>query len=259
MRASSIMLIAAVVAALAACAEPGDTAATSPASATLAGDWVLAEGIDVVDGYPVTLSIDGTTAGGRSACNSYGARVVLDGSAVRFDQVSSTDMGCDPAVMDVEAAYVDALVQVRSWSIASGQLQLDGPTPLVFDPRPAVPTEALVDTTWTLESLVSGDTVQSVHGQPATLVLLSDGTLTAGTGCRTLSGRWVQSGAEVFLPELAADGDCPADLAGQDNHVVSVLGDGFTAQVDGNVLTVTSMGDKGLVYRAWPADDSDDS
>ncbi len=59
-----------VVAALAACAEPGDTAATSPASATLAGDWVLAEGIDVVDGYPVTLSIDGTTAGGRSASAS---------------------------------------------------------------------------------------------------------------------------------------------------------------------------------------------
>ncbi len=126
-----------------------------------------------------------------------------------------------------------------------------------------------VDTTWTLESLVSGDTVQSVHGQPATLVLLSDGTVTAGTGCRALSGRWVQSGAELLLPELAADGDCPADLEGQDNHVVSVLGDGFhvvsvlgdgfTAQVDGNVLTVTSMGDKGLVYRAGPADDSDGS
>lgn len=259
MRASSIMLMAAGVAAVAACAGPGGTAATSPASAPLAGDWVLAEGIDVVEGYPVSLSIDGTTAGGRSACNSYGARVVLDGSAVRFDQVSSTDIGCDPAVMDVEAAYIDALVRVRSWSIVGGQLQLDGPTPLVFGPRPAVPTEALVGTTWTLESLVSGDTVQSVGGEPATLVLLSDGTLTAGTGCRTLSGRWVRSGGEVLLPDLAADGDCPADLAGQDNRVVSVLGDGFTAQVDGDVLTVTSMGDEGLVYRAGPADDSDGS
>ena len=78
-----------------------------------------------------------------------------------------------------------------------GPLQLDGPTPLVFDARPAIPTEALVDATWTLESLVNGDTVQSVRGQPATLLLLSDGTVDAGTGCRVLSGRWVQSGAEV--------------------------------------------------------------
>jgi heat shock protein HslJ len=253
------MLMAAVVAALAACGGPADTAAPSPASAQLDGDWVLTEGIDVVDGYPVTLSIDGPTAGGRSACNSYGARVVLDGSALRFEQVSSTAMGCEPAVMDAEAAYLDALVQVRSWSIMDGQLQLDGPTPLVFDPRPAIPTEALVDTTWTLESLVNGDTVQSVRGQPATLLLLPDGTVDASTGCRMLSGRWVQSGAEVLLPELAAVGDCPADLAEQDGHVVSVLGDGFNAQVDGNVLTVTSMGDKGLVYRAGTADDSDRS
>jgi heat shock protein HslJ len=140
-----------------------------------------------------------------------------------------------------------------------GQLQLDGPTPLVFDARPAIPTEALVDATWTLESLVNGDTVQSVRGQPATLLLLPDGTVDAGTGCRMLSGKWVQSGAEVLLPELAAVGDCPTDLAEQDGHVVSVLGDGFNAQVDGNVLTVTSMGDKGLVYRAGTADDSDRS
>ena len=101
---SAIMLMAAVVATVAACAAPGDPTATSPTSAPLAGDWVLAEGIDVVDGYPVTLAIDGPTAGGRSACNSHGARAVLNGSAVRFDQVSSTDMGCAPAVMDVEAA-----------------------------------------------------------------------------------------------------------------------------------------------------------
>jgi ABC-type glycerol-3-phosphate transport system substrate-binding protein len=54
-RASVVMLMAAVVAALAACGGPADTAAPSPASAQLDGDWVLTEGIDVVDGYPVTL------------------------------------------------------------------------------------------------------------------------------------------------------------------------------------------------------------
>ena len=35
------------------------------------------------------------------------------------------------------------------------------------------------------------------------------------------------------MPELAAEGDCPPDLQAQDSHVISVLGDGFRASVDG--------------------------
>ena len=51
------------------------------------------------------------------------------------------------------------------------------------------------------------------------------------------------------MTELAAEGECPADLQAQDSHVISVLGDGFRASVEGQVLILTSSGGLGLVYR----------
>jgi heat shock protein HslJ len=70
------------------------------------------------------------------------------------------------------------------------------------------------------------------------------------TGCRTLHGRYAVVGAEVTMPEMAAEGECPTDLQSQDGHVVNVLGGGFRAVVEGQQLTLTASGDVGLVYRA---------
>jgi heat shock protein HslJ len=81
------------------------------------------------------------------------------------------------------------------------------------------------------------------------LLLSADGDLTASTGCRTLTGRWQEGGGVIVVPELAADGDCSDDLARQDSLVVTVLGDEFQAEVNGEQLTLTSMGGDGLLYR----------
>ena len=43
---------------------------------------------------------------------------------------------------------------------------------------------------------------------------------------------------------------CPAELANQDSHVVSVIGDGFVPSIDGEMLTLVDPGGVGLVYRA---------
>lgn len=46
--------------------------------------------------------------------------------------------------------------------------------------------------------------------------------------------------------------ECPPDLAAQDSHVTSVLGDGFTIDlsVDGQVLSLVASGGLELEYRA---------
>ena len=51
---------------------------------------------------------------------------------------------------------------------------------------------------------------------------------------------------------MSATGECPADQADQDGFVVTVLGDGFQAQIDGNQLTLTAHGST-LLYVAEPA------
>lgn len=223
------------------------------------GEWELVSGtgpdgaLPLVDDAPVTLRVGQGELSGRSACNHYFAQVSVDGDRVRIENAGGTEMGCEPEVMALEGAYLTALTTVDRVARNGDQLVFTGPqTELRFTAVPPVPTSDLVGTTWTLETLVTGEVASSVRsetGDPPTLLLAADGTLTATTGCRDVHGRYEVTGAEVVAVEMTADGDCPPDLAEQDDHVVAVLGDGFRATVEQDVLTL-SDGDKGLVYRA---------
>ncbi len=236
---------------------PGESLVFDPAP-EVSGDaldgatWVLVSGSPVVDGYPITFSVDGDQFGGTAACNGYGGTITRSDDSIVLSEIFQTMMACmDDGVMESEAAFTAALGAVSSWSIVDGQLHLEGPgEPLVFDPAPEVPTEALVDTVWILDTVIEGDAASTPLGDEATLLLAADGTVTGSTGCRTFSGTWVERNAQIFLPELTMEGDCTADVADQDGLVVNVLGDGFTAEIDGATLTITSMGNEGLIYIA---------
>jgi heat shock protein HslJ len=266
MRSKSLVVAVALASLAGACAdgagEPMTNApADDPAATTsvdgssgvtgqIEGDWIIIEGVPTVPGYPISLSVTGSEFSGRSACNLYGGTAGIAGASLAFEDMGMTDMGCEGAVMDSESAYLRALAAVTGWRIADGRLELLGPAvPLVFERAPEVPISELVGTVWVLETVIEGDEAFSAVGDPATLILNDDGSLSGSTGCRSLDGSWTLANGQVFLPELSADGRCSADLAVQDSIVVNVLGDGFTPSVDGGVLTLTSMGNEGLVYR----------
>jgi heat shock protein HslJ len=80
--------------------------------------------------------------------------------------------------------------------------------------------------------------------------MFSDGSLLGSTGCRSLSGNYVITGGAVSVTGLGADGACPSELTDQDAQVVTILSDGFAAEVEGNTLTLTSPDGLGLVYLA---------
>jgi heat shock protein HslJ len=65
----------------------------------------------------------------------------------------------------------------------------------------------------------------------------ADGSMTGSTGCRDLNGQFVLRGDEVLMTELAADGECGAELGDQDGLIVEVLGDGFTVDLSGGADT----------------------
>ncbi|WP_129667204.1 META domain-containing protein [Phytoactinopolyspora endophytica] len=233
-----------------------DSDGDGPGDADVAGVWELIEGtgpdgeLTLVEGHPVTLAI-GDDVGGTSACNSYGAEMERDGASVRIDLTHMTEMACMPEVMDLESAYFAALDDVDNMSDDDGTLVLTGPsTELRFDAVPEVPTADIVGTGWVLESLVEGDTVSSVAGEPATLRLEADGTFTGSTGCREMSGSYIEANGQISPTDFGmGEGECPEDLRDQDSHVVSVI-EGFRARVDGDTLTLTSQGGQGLIYRA---------
>jgi heat shock protein HslJ len=234
----------------------------SPPPVDVVGAWVLDSGIQggapvpMVDGHRITLTIepDGS-AGGTSACNSYGGRVNLAGDRIRFRDMAGTDMGCEQDVMGSETAYLRALGAIETAMRDGDRLVLIGPdSQLEFSKLAPVPQADVVDTVWILESLLLTDVAVGAVGEPATLVFGSDGTLRGSTGCRRLTGTYSVSGDEILATQLSVDGDCPAELAAQDEQVVTVIGDAFMATVDGDLLTLSARGNQGLVYRAQAED-----
>lgn len=222
------------------------------------GGWTLVGGRDAEGTFPrggrsVTLQVDGEEAGGTSACNHYFATVARDGDAVRFTGVGGTEMACEPDLMALEQRYTAALMLVARADRAADSLTLSGPDVVLdFALDHPVPAAALAGTTWVLESLLDGDTASSTTGDPATLVLAEDGSLSGGTGCREFRGSYVLRGAEFVVTELDASvgpDRCTARTHPQDDHVLGVLGT-FRATVDRDSLVLTAPDGLGLQLRA---------
>ena len=219
--------------------------------------WTLVSGdgpegdIPIVDGWPITLTFDDDTLGGTAACNGYGAEYSLDGSNITIGGLGSTDMGCEPQVTASQSAFLGAFPDVRNFAVTGNELVLSGDsTEMLFSRNAPVPIADLVGPIWLLDTLIEGEAASTVQGDPATLVLTEDGAVAGATGCRTFTGEFLVSGNQVNLTTLGAEGDCPSLLRDQDGFIFTVLGDGFTAEIDGQRLTLSSAGSEGLSYRA---------
>jgi heat shock protein HslJ len=203
----------------------------------------------MVPGADITFEVEGSTVGGRSACNQYFGEFVLENGVVRLGGLGGTEMGCDEPTMASELAYMGALAQITAARMEGDELVLLGDgVELRFERLEPPPTAELIGTTWLLDGLVSGDAVASTIGEPATLELDADGTFIATTGCRTLTGRYTTTQAVIEITEMRAEGECAGGPADQDTHVMDVLEGGFRAEVSGQSLTLTGDGNRGLIY-----------
>jgi len=243
-----------IVALCAACSAAGSPNSGAADPSGLLGSWVLVKGtgpageVQIVDGFRITLEIQGPQVGGTSACNQYFGRIAASGNALRISELGGTEMACEPRVMAAESAYWAALGAVTSWARNGDSLTLAGPNAaLTYKLLEPVPDAAMVDTIWVLDTLMSGDAASSVEAR-ATLVLRSDGTFAGSTGCRDFTGLYQVQGDQVISIDLAVVGECPAELASLDSHVVTVLEGEFTVEVVGNRLTLGAAGNLGLGY-----------
>lgn len=249
----------AVVAALllSGCARPGPPSGSDQLD--LDGQWYLATGRDDADtfdlaGREITLTVEGDEASGTSACNLYGGRVDVAGDQVTFSEVAGTEMACEPDVMDLEQRYVAALLAVDRGTRDADGLTLSGPEVMLgFTPAPAVDDTALVGTTWSLESLVAGDTV-STPARAGELRLLPGGSLVGSLGCGPMRGNYTLRDDRLVLEQLRdrdpAAGTCTAAVERQHDHVVQVLRNDPVATVDGSRLTLVTDTGQGLELRA---------
>lgn len=255
------LVVPLLLAASAACGDDAD-----PASPTVdptvepgvtsdpTGSWRMVDGAAApISGWDVTMTIEGAQIGGTAACNSYGGTVAWDGDgSFAVGELAQTEMACEPAeVMELERTFLASLATTVEFEVDDEQLTLRGPdgSTWTFELLPPIPTAELVDTRWILDGYVADDAVSNEQGMDAaTLTLHADGTVTGSTNCRDLSGSWIQSGGEILLAQLAAEGSCTNAAADLDGRILEVLGDGFTVEIDGQRLTITSRGGVGLTF-----------
>ena len=221
------------------------------------GAWQMTSGVidgvgfAIVPDAPITLSVKGSEVGGRSACNHYGAEMVVEDGQLRMRVTSMTQMACPEPAMAAEAAFTGALGRITGAARDGDRLVLTGPgVELTFDRLPPVPVADLVGTDWVLESLISGEAASSVAGaagDPAArggrhiqrFDRMPDVQGPMGRGRTAGSHRptspWTASARPSSRRRTATSS--------------SVL-EGFRASIDGDVLTLTGDGGEGLSYRA---------
>lgn len=249
---------------LAACGtDDVDTANSVDASSTSAlvsstgdpsGAWVLVSGpSNPIPGWDVTIEIDNDRISGTAACNGYGGTVEVGDGTIAVSELNWTEMGCQRDVQQLEQTFLTSLGAVSAYSVSDGHFEITTPEGVWrFDRLAPVPTADLVGTTWVLDGYIDGDSVSNETGMDDAFIELSDdGTVVGSTNCRGLSGTWIETASEIVFTEFSADGECPSDAASDlDGRIITVLGDGFRAEIDGDRLTLTSQGDEGLTFRS---------
>jgi len=262
-KTTATTLAALVVAALAlaGCASQGANDVAAPVGDELDGSWLLTAATDAsgtfdLDDLAITLDVDGRQASGNSGCNSYTGDFAGTADGVAFGPFASTQMYCEPdSTMKLESRYLKALETVDTATIDDDTLTLsldDDVLQLIYSETGAPADSELVGPTWTLEAITAADTATSVQGD-ATLVFGEDGTIRGSAGCRGFSSDYVAlDDDEIRITRLEIDhSNCPAEIGEQETRVFDVIGEGFRADVEGDLLTVSRTGsDATLVYRA---------
>lgn len=137
---AATVAVALVVAVIVLATQPTGSLAATPAPLT-GHTWTLTR--LVVDGdekilssaNPITLSFQAQdqSLSGNSGCNAYGASYTLTGDQIHITGMRSTLVFCEDAgVMDLEAAYTQALQRVESLRIDGNTLTLEGANGQIF-------------------------------------------------------------------------------------------------------------------------------
>jgi heat shock protein HslJ len=197
----------------------------------------------LVAGTRITLRFSGTDVGANAGCNSLGGSYKVDLGRLVFERGAQTAMGCAQALQVQDEWLVAFLDSDPMIVVAGNELMLtNGAISMrLLDREVAEPDLNIVGPTWTVESLIQGDTVSSVpEGASATLVFKADGSVEVDAGCNRGSGTWRLEGTGIKVESLLLTKmACQGPGAALESAVLSVLSaDVIQAQIESDVMTL---------------------
>lgn len=250
---------AAVAVLLAACtgALPGGA---SPSSPVLDGRTFLSTSVTqgsvarpLVPGSRIRISFSSGGLSAAAGCNQMGGAYRIEGGRLIADSLASTQMACDPPLMEQDTWLAGLLTGKPVVTLAGDNLTLDhDETVLVLrDRRVADPARPMVGPTWRVESLVGGQTVSSAPADPpATLTFRTDGRVRIETGCNTGEGSFIADARSLHITDIGLTKRACVGPQGQlEAAVLDVLRSGrLIVSIDAASLMLAA-GERGLGLR----------
>ncbi len=207
----------------------------------------------LVPGTTIRLAFQEGRGTASAGCNTLGGASRSEAGRLVTDGLAMTEMGCDPGRHDQDewlAALLDSKPTIR---LSGNELSLetDETVARLLDREVAEPDLPLAGTTWTVESVITGDTVATVPaGVLATLAIGADGQFFVATGCNQGGGTVTAEADTLRFSDLVLTlRGCGGAEAAMEEAVLAVLGADVVAyQIDAASLTLTAGG-RGLALR----------
>ena len=250
-------------------ASPTPTPSPSPApSATpipippagLTGRQFLATGV-TKDGQPfalaagtrIRLTFENGRLGAQAGCNIIGGALTIDGNKLVFSGGEMTEMACQEPRMAQDQWLIAFLTSSPTSALNGNDLTLTSGTTVVtlLDREVAEPDQPLVGPTWSLNSLINGETASSIPvGVEASVTFLAEGTFSMNDGCNSGGGKYAVDGDQITFSEIVQTKMACHGAAGQvEQAVLAVIGTQAPVRfaIDSGSLSLTS-GAAGLQF-----------
>lgn len=210
----------------------------------------------LVDGTRISLTFDDGTIGASLGCNSMGGDAsVRDGVLVLDGGLATTEMGCEPALMDQDAWFGALLGSSPTVAVAGDELTLtSGGTVVVLRERSVVdPDRPLVGTEWTVDGFLDGDAAMSMAPPAAPASLRFDAEtsmLTGSDGCNELTVPFEIDGDRLDFGDLVTtDVACPGNEEYAERVAAALTGT-VTYTIESRSLTLLAQDGRGATLRA---------
>jgi heat shock protein HslJ len=201
----------------------------------------------LVDGTRIRLRFADGQLGASAGCNTFGGSYRIEDGRLIVEGGAMTEMGCD----DERHAQDDWLFGLLGAGPSVTQdgdtltLSADGTVVTLQDREVAEPDQPLEGTTWTVDSIITGDAVSSVPGDVlATLVFTDAGQLEVNTGCNSGGGTYEVTDGTLRIRDLITTLRACDGAAGQlEAAVLAVLNAGEVQYaIDAGSLTLMAGG-----------------
>jgi heat shock protein HslJ len=253
-----LLLLLPVLVVAVACGSSADNVQSEPpasASGPVGRTYVSTgvAGHTLVDGTQVTITFGANgEMSAQAGCNTLGTKYKIDNGILLAENFGGTEMGCD-APRHAQDQWLTAFLSSKpTVAVQSDELVLATPdvTLTMRDRESAQPDKPLTGTTWVADTVIEGDAASSVPADPKVWLKIADGKVQGSDGCNGFGGTAAVEPGTITFSGVASTLIGCIDRSPANPVIHELVKGKVSYQLDGDRLTLTTAGGKGLGFRA---------